>query len=209
MLSDEPSPAAAAGAADAPPQARRVQLHVRRLRLSDAAECARIHGDADVFPQTLQMPYPDEDLWRAKLTELLAPGKSDLMLAGEISEDGGPAILQGVAGLHPVGPQLRRRHAMNLGLCVHPQGQGLGLGWALMAALLDYADRWAQVLRVQLHVYADNERAIRLYQSLGFEVEGRLRGESLRDGMYVDTLCMARLHPSPPLPVGPAVDARP
>jgi putative acetyltransferase len=154
------------------------------------------------------MPYPDEDLWRAKLTELLAPGKPDLMLAGEISEDGGPATLQGVAGLHPVGPQVRRRHAMNLGICVHPQGQGLGLGWALMTALLDYADRWGQVLRVQLHVYADNERAIRLYQSLGFEVEGRLRGESLRDGVYVDTLCMARWHPSPPRPVVRAADAQ-
>jgi putative acetyltransferase len=86
---------------------------------------------------------------------------------------------------------------MSLGIAVHPDGQGMGLGWALLAALLDYADRWAQVLRIELHVYADNERAIRLYKSLGFEVEGCLRGDSLRDGEYVDTLCMARWHPSP------------
>lgn len=175
-----------------------VQLHVRRARVSDAADAARIVGHADVFPHTLQMPYADEEAWRSRLSEVLAPGRADLVLAGEISLNGGPPRLQGLAGLHQAGPQIRRRHVMSLGISVHPDGQGQGLGWALMTALLDYADRWAQVLRIELHVYADNERAIRLYQSLGFETEGRLRGDSLRDGVYVDSLCMARWHPSPP-----------
>ncbi|MFM2060136.1 MAG: hypothetical protein RLY71_4521 [Pseudomonadota bacterium] len=176
-----------------------VQLNVRRLRASDAADCARIHADADVYPQTLQLPYADEDMWRARLGELLAPGKTDLILVGEISLDGGPFRVQGIAGLHPLGPHLRRRHVMSLGICVHPDGQGKGLGWALLAALLDYADRWANVLRIELQVYADNQRAIRLYESLGFVVEGRLRGASLRDGVYTDTLAMARWHPNPPV----------
>jgi putative acetyltransferase len=175
-----------------------VQLHVRRARVGDAADAARINGHADVFPHTLQLPYADEDAWRVRLSEMLAPGRADLLLAGEISLNGGPPRVQGLAGLHQAGPQIRRRHVMSLGITVHPDGQGMGLGWALMAALLDYADRWAQVLRIELHVYADNERAISLYKSLGFETEGRLRGDSLRDGEYVDTLCMARWHPSPP-----------
>ncbi|MBP6853922.1 MAG: GNAT family N-acetyltransferase [Rhodoferax sp.] len=174
-----------------------VQLQVRRARVSDAADIARIMGHADVYPQTLQMPYADEEAWRTRLTDTLAPGKTDLVLVGEISLNGGAPHVQGMAGLHPAGAQLRRRHVMSLGIAVHPDGQGMGLGWALLAALLDYADRWAQVLRIELHVYADNERAIRLYKSLGFEVEGCLRGDSLRDGEYVDTLCMARWHPSP------------
>ncbi|MFM2066499.1 MAG: hypothetical protein RLZZ584_1408 [Pseudomonadota bacterium] len=176
-----------------------VQLNVRRLRASDAADCARIHADADVYPQTLQLPYADEDMWRTRLGEMLAPGKTDLILVGEISLDGGPFRMQGIAGLHPLGPHLRRRHVMSLGICVHPDGQGKGLGWALLAALLDYADRWAGVLRIELQVYADNQRAIRLYESLGFVVEGRLRGASLRDSVYADTLMMARWHPNPPV----------
>jgi putative acetyltransferase len=187
-----------------------VQLQVRRVRVSDAADCARIHGDADVYPQLLQLPYPDDDAWRSRLTELLAPGKADLVLVGEISLDGGPSRVQGVAGLHPVGPHLRRRHVMSLGICVHPDGQGKGLGWALLAAALDYADRWAQVLRIELQVYADNQRAVRLYESLGFVVEGRLRGAALRDGVYADTLAMARWHPNPPAlqPLAAAVQVR-
>ena len=51
---------------------------VLRLRASDAADCARIHADADVYPQTLQLPYADEDMWRTRLGEMLAPGKTDL-----------------------------------------------------------------------------------------------------------------------------------
>jgi putative acetyltransferase len=67
-----------------------------------------------------------------------------------------------------------------------------------MDALLDYADNWGQVLRIELGVYADNARAIRLYERCGFQHEGRMRAYALRDGQYVDSLAMARLHPRPP-----------
>ncbi|OYU98728.1 MAG: hypothetical protein CFE45_15385 [Burkholderiales bacterium PBB5] len=104
----------------------------------------------------------------------------------------------GLAGLHPTGPALRRRHAMSLGISVAAQAQGQRVGTALMAALCDYADQWAQVLRIELSVFADNARAIGLYQRFGFEREGLHRGYALRDGHYADVLSMARLHPRPP-----------
>ena len=37
-----------------------------------------------------------------------------------------------------------------------------------MTSLCDYADRWGQVLRIELQVFADNARAIALYRSFGF-----------------------------------------
>ena len=54
------------------------------------------------------------------------------------------------------------------------------------------------MLRIELGVYADNSRAIALYERFGFVHEGRHRGHALRDGEYVDTLTMARLHLKPP-----------
>ncbi|MEY4751969.1 MAG: hypothetical protein RIQ60_4183 [Pseudomonadota bacterium] len=194
-MNERSTSAPAPASAPLPP----VQLNVRRARVSDAAECARIQGHVDVYPHTLQLPYPDEDLWRARLAAMLAPGQRDLLLVGEISLNGGPYQVQGFAGLHPASvQQLRRQHVMSLDICVHPDGQGQGLGWALTTALLDYADRWAQVLRIELQVDADNTRAIQLFQGMGFETEGRLRGASLRDGQYVDSVCLARWHPQPP-----------
>jgi putative acetyltransferase len=49
-----------------------------------------------------------------------------------------------------------------------------------------------------LTVYTDNAGAIALYRKFGFVDEGVHRAFALRDGVYVDALAMARLHPNPP-----------
>ena len=67
-----------------------------------------------------------------------------------------------------------------------------------MAALVDWADQWANLLRLELTVYTDNEHAIALYRRFGFVIEGTHRAYALRRGVYVDAHCMARLHPNPP-----------
>jgi L-phenylalanine/L-methionine N-acetyltransferase len=43
-----------------------------------------------------------------------------------------------------------------------------------------------------LLVTEDNERAIRLYRSFGFEVEGKKKYSVIKDGKYADLLMMAR-----------------
>lgn len=173
-------------------------LTIRRATPADAAAYTRIMGHPEVLANLMQLPFPSEDRWRTQLAEQLQPGKSDLSLVAERADDHGEPRVVGSAGLHPVGPALRRRHVMMLGISVAPEAQGQGVGRALMQALIDYADRWAQVLRLELQVYADNHRAIALYESLGFRHEGRHVGYALRDGQYVDSLSMARLHPNPP-----------
>jgi putative acetyltransferase len=169
-------------------------IRIRRATPKDAASYARIMGDLDVFGNLLQMPYADEEMWRARLTDSCAPGKTDLSLVAEIDGE-----VVGTAGLHPVGPAQRRRHAMMLGISISKDAQGKGVGTALMRALIDYADRWAGVLRIELSVFPDNERAIKLYRKFGFELEGTHKAYAMRDGKYVDSLSMARLHPEQPM----------
>jgi putative acetyltransferase len=173
-------------------------LSIRRATVHDAAAFARIMGHPQVQPALLQLPHASEEHWRSRLAETLAPGKADLILVAERDVGDGFPTVVGNAGLHPAAAALRRRHAMSLGIAVAPEAQGQGVGRALMAALIDYADRWAQVLRLELTVFADNARAIALYESCGFVREGLHRGYALRDGQYDDVLSMARLHPSPP-----------
>ena len=173
-------------------------VHLRRAVVADAAAFARIMGHPAVVPGTLQLPHTSEALWSERLTSTLALGKSDLMLVAELPDSRGQPQVVGTAGLHPVGASLRRRHVMNLGIAVHPDAQRQGVGQALMAALCDWADRWGQVLRTELTVFADNQHAITLYQRHGFAQEGRHRAYALRDGHYEDVLSMARLHPNPP-----------
>jgi RimJ/RimL family protein N-acetyltransferase len=87
------------------------------------------------------------------------------------------------------------RHVADLSIEIHPAVQGQGLGRALMDEALAWVDDPANgVERLELKVRADNERALRLYRSLGFAEEGRLRRHvRLPDGTYVDVLVMARI----------------
>ena len=64
-----------------------------------------------------------------------------------------------------------------------------------METLLDLADNWLMLLRVELEVYADNERAIALYEKMGFQREGLRRMATVRRGRYIDECSMARLRP--------------
>ncbi len=173
-----------------------MSLTLRRVKPADAAAIAEQFADPEVFAGTLQLPYPSEEMWAQRIAGMNppAPGSNEIVLAAVLGDR--PV---GLAGLHPVGPSVRRRHVMSLGITVARSAQGQGVGQALMTALLDYADNWAQILRVELTVFHDNARAIRLYERHGFELEGRLRADALRNGVYEDVLMMARLHPRQPL----------
>jgi putative acetyltransferase len=168
-------------------------LSIRRARPDDAAAITATMSDPVVARQLLQLPFGSEEFWRKRLTEMPAgSGSAEVMLVAEL--DG---AVVGNAGVHPVAG-VRRRHAAGLGIAVAQAAQGRGVGRALMAALVDWADRWAQILRLELTVYTDNAPAIALYRHFGFVEEGVHRAYALRGGVYVDTLAMARLHPNPP-----------
>ncbi len=171
---------------------------VRRARPGDAAAFARLMAHPDVYTNLLQLPLPSEDLWRKRLETLADLGRTDLQLVAEL--DG---HVVGSAGLHPEA-KLRRRHVAMLGISVAPEAQGCGVGKALMQTMCDYADDWAQILRIELTVFTDNARAIALYQRFGFRHEGTHRAYALRGGAYMDVHAMARLHPNPPQLAWPA-----
>jgi putative acetyltransferase len=61
--------------------------------------------------------------------------------------------------------------------------------------MIDLADNWLGLRRIELTVFADNVAAIHLYQKCGFTIEGTARQFALREGAYCDAHTMARLHP--------------
>ena len=166
-------------------RARRPAITLRAAELDDAAAVAALYVDPRVFGALLQLPFPRESYWR----ERLASGDSDnLHLLALIGE-----AIVGHGYLGRPQPHARRRHVGAIGIAVSPRHQRRGIGDALMTALIDRAERWMQMTRLELEVYVDNEPAIALYRKHGFVEEGRMRQYAFRDGDYVDVWGMARL----------------
>lgn len=80
---------------------------------------------------------------------------------------------------------------LSLGMVIVADARGRGGGRALLAAALEHA-RASGVHKVELEVWPDNGRAIALYASAGFEVEGFRRDHyRRRDGTLRSALLMA------------------
>ncbi|MBD3107521.1 GNAT family N-acetyltransferase [Bacillus sp. AGMB 02131] len=93
------------------------------------------------------------------------------------------------------GTQLKRMaHKVEFGVGVLKEFWGYGIG----TNLLEESIRWADangIKKMTLAVLETNEKAIKLYERYGFEVEGVLRKDKLlSDGDFYNTVMMGRLH---------------
>jgi RimJ/RimL family protein N-acetyltransferase len=83
-------------------------------------------------------------------------------------------------------------HGGGFGMSVAREYRHRGIGSALLEALIAWA-RSNSVRRLELEVFESNDRAIRLYERMGFQVEGRRRKAVVVAGKRLDVLLMARV----------------
>lgn len=70
-----------------------------------------------------------------------------------------------------------------------------GAGTEATRLLVEFGFKDLNLHRIYLHVFANNQRAIHLYEKCGFAREGRLRDDIFLDGQYQDSLVMAIINP--------------
>lgn len=86
----------------------------------------------------------------------------------------------------------KMKHKCDLNLSVLKDYWHLGIGRALTISLLSFAQN-AGYEQVNLNVASDNERAISLYEHLGFQVTGReIHAMKHADGDYSDFIFMTK-----------------
>jgi len=73
------------------------------------------------------------------------------------------------------------------------ENQNRGYGTDALRLVLNYAFYELNLYRVGLDVIGDNERAIHVYEQVGFKLEGTVRGAVHRDGKRVDRIYMGIL----------------
>jgi RimJ/RimL family protein N-acetyltransferase len=128
------------------------------------------------------LSLPQEEKWYEEMLQ----DRSSCVFAIEF---GGQHV--GSAGLGAIDG---RRASAEVGLFIgRPEMWGQGLGFDVLQTLLRFGFAQMNLNRVCLRVLAGNERAVHLYEKLGFQHEGRWRQAEFRHGRYHDLLWMSVL----------------
>lgn len=163
-----------------------MEMTIRHLESSDADSLAQIYRFTEVTEQTSQLPYMASETVNGLFFS--SPNYS------LVAEQEGRIL--GHVSLF-LSSKVRERHCAFLAIAIHPEAQGQGVGRRLMQVILQQADNWLNLMRIELDVHSDNTAAISLYQKYGFDVEGEKRFATFKDGQYHNLLLMARIKPSP------------
>lgn len=156
---------------------------IRPIELSDARGISRIRRQPGVMKHTLGLPS-DRVISSEDFIKNL--DEDSFILVAEVESK-----VVGIASLDIGGP-LRERHIGSIGVSVDVNYHGKGIGRSLMESLLDIADNFLKLVRVELGVDTENIKAQKLYKSLGFEVEGTRKYCAITDGKYKSDYYMAR-----------------
>ncbi|MEE0955249.1 MAG: GNAT family N-acetyltransferase [Eubacterium sp.] len=117
------------------------------------------------------LSYPDESTLTSEQEAQFLKEKSESENEIEILAviDG---IVVGSAGVGCVGKHEKVKHRAEFGISVDKAYWGLGIGRALLEACIECV-RDAGFAQLELEVVAENEKALALYESVGFEEYGR------------------------------------
>ncbi|MCG8566570.1 MAG: GNAT family N-acetyltransferase [Desulfobacterales bacterium] len=162
-----------------------MSIRVRRASQADYEEIIEIYSFESVISQTSQLPYGSREFWMNFYKE-----KSDHSIELVVMYDNRVVGHMGI--LLETSP--RRKHVGRFGLAVHPRYQGKGCGTALMAELINMADNWLNLTRLELEVSSENRVAIDLYEKFGFDMEGTAVDALFFRGRYLDSYHMARIN---------------
>jgi putative acetyltransferase len=183
-------------------------LQIRPFHPQDAADQYAIVSNPRVAEMLLQVPSME-------LTQTERWAVNEQNGRHRLAADWNGRVIGAINITQSMRPRLM--HSGSLGMMVHPDAWGQGVGSKLMEAALDLADNWLNLSRVELEVYTHNKPAIHLYEKYGFEREGRRRKVAFGNGRFLDDYAMARRHgrfpgpdqPSPPPNPPPLADFSP
>jgi RimJ/RimL family protein N-acetyltransferase len=99
---------------------------------------------------------------------------------------------QAVGGCSLEAIEARNRAAV-LGIWIGKPYWNRGYGTDAMRTLCRFGFRHMNLQRIELHVFSVNPRAVRVYERVGFKVEGTRRRSQFVGGRYVDSYVMGLL----------------
>ena len=170
----------------APPIDPEPRLTIRRATAQDAEGYAAVVAAVAAEERWIGTEAPVDIPALAERTRVLLEAGDDVLWVLEAGDR-----IVGTLGLHAT----RVAGVMSIGMCILEEARGRGGGRLFMETIMAHA-LVSPLHKVELEVWPDNARAIALYESYGFQVEGERRAHHLRrDGTLRSSLIMARLLP--------------
>ena len=166
-----------------------MDIKIRHLEKADAPALRDIYHYTSVTENTSQLPYLNSET-----IDGFFERPNCYNLVAELASDEDETKVLGHVSMM-TSHKMRMKHAGVLMIAVHPDAHGKGIGKALLAEMLNQADNWLNLVRVELEVHADNEVAIALYRAFGFDIEGEKRFSIFKEGKLSSLLLMARIRP--------------
>lgn len=128
-----------------------------------------------------------EELLALQLADL-AESDNNLLLLAFVGEE-----LVGNASVKASSDPLIR-HIGEVGISILKEYWHLGLGTILLKEIIYWAQEMAEIFRLELTVQTRNQRAIQLYQKMGFEKEASMaRGARSQSGEFLTVDLMSLL----------------
>ncbi len=162
-------------------------VHIREARVEDAE---RLHAFYKVVTTETEflITKPDEVFTVSEERALINVYRSTFNRLYLVALSGSSVV----ASLKIAGGRRKRvSHSGELSIAVRRDFWGRGLGRRMMEMGISWAK--GVLKRIELNVVDNNDRAIRLYESLGFKLEGvKKRAVRLSDGFH-DVYIMALL----------------
>jgi phosphinothricin acetyltransferase len=162
------------------------QFAVRAVVPADLKQVAAIYAHyVTTSVATFEEITPTAADWRRRLDDLAGRNLPFLVIKSG-------AVVGGYAYATPWRPKPAYRHTVEDTVYVSPVHTGLGLGSALLGALLAECERAGA--RQVIAVIADtgSDASLALHRRFGFAQAGRLSGVGRKHGRWIDTILMQR-----------------
>jgi RimJ/RimL family protein N-acetyltransferase len=159
---------------------------LRGWREDDIPALLKLRNDWDLQEQLMTQPRPNsDDTVRQWLARRSAGPENVFFVVADVPTNEVAGYLQytNIDTLNGTG---------DFGICIAPAFHGRGHAPAAMNLAERYLKEVFNARKVVLRVFADNARAIRLYEKQGFQKCGLLRRQFLREGVFQDVVIMEK-----------------
>jgi len=165
------------------------QIHLSEFQPSDQAACLEHFKAKEIYDRTLRIPYPyteaDFLAWM-EIAEMATEQQGRPVQSAIRNEED---YLIGGCGFDSL--QIGKSHRAEIGYWLAKPFWGRGIMTAVVGKACDFAIAEFGLVKIVAHVFADNSASAKVLEKCGFQQEGYLRKQYLKDGRFIDARLFA------------------